>query len=174
MIKPIPALIVVAGVAAGGTAGAFLKASNAPTPAPAEQASEQKSDTGHAAPKSSDHTSKSGSYDKPDSAASYFKFSREFVVPIMRDGTVQSLVILNINLEVDDDASLNLFSMEPKLRDNIMTTLVALSTDGRTFETMTTVDSYESIRAVVLANLSNVTPKGIRNVLILDAAKQDL
>lgn len=104
----------------------------------------------------------------------YFKFTREFIVPIMHDRKVESLVILNINLEADSSISQKLFSMEPKIRDNIMTTLIELSNDGRTFENMTDVESYETIRAMVLLNLQKAVPSGIQNVLIVDIAQQDL
>jgi hypothetical protein len=39
---------------------------------------------------------------------------------------------------------------------------------------MTNVESYETIRAMVLLNLQKVMPSGIRNVLIVDIAQQDL
>ena len=104
----------------------------------------------------------------------YFKFTREFIVPIMHDRKVSSLVILNINLEADSDISSKLFSMEPKIRDNIMTTLIELSNDGHTFNNITDVESYETIRAMVLMNLQRAIPSGIQNVLIVDIAQQDL
>lgn len=104
----------------------------------------------------------------------YFKFTREFVVPIMHDRKVSSLVILNINLEADADISSTLFSMEPKIRDNIMTTLIELSNDGKTFDNITDVESYETIRAMVLMNLQKAVPTGIENILIVDIAQQDL
>lgn len=104
----------------------------------------------------------------------YFDFSREFIVPIMRDQRVESLVIININLEVQSSVMDKLFSVKPKLRDSIMTTLVGLSNDGTTLVDPTNVDSYETIRSVILLNLSSVVASGIENVLIMDLAKQDL
>jgi hypothetical protein len=96
----------------------------------------------------------------------YFKFTREFIVPVMHDRKVESLVILNINLEADSSISQKLFSMEPKIRDNIMTTLIELSNDGRTFENITDVESYETIRAMVLMNLQKRCRQGFRMCLL--------
>ena len=107
-------------------------------------------------------------------AVIYYKFTREFVVPIIRNGRVSSLVILNLNLEADASMGRKLYDMEPKLRDNIMTTLITLSNDGTTFESMTSVKNYESIRSLVLQNLGSVVKEGITNVLIADLAKQDI
>jgi flagellar basal body-associated protein FliL len=104
----------------------------------------------------------------------YYKFSREFVVPIIRDSRVTSLVIMNLNLEADASISQKLFEMEPKLRDNIMTTLITLSNDGTTLESMTSVENYESIRSMIMMNLQSVMATGIHNVLIVDLAKQEI
>lgn len=104
----------------------------------------------------------------------YYKFSREFVVPIMRGGQVESLVILHISLETDESTSDDLFSEEPKLRDNIMTTLIELSNDGRTLIELTDVSNYETMRSMILMNLQTAISDGIKNVLIVDVAKQDL
>ncbi len=68
----------------------------------------------------------------------------------------------------------DLFSMDPKLRDNIMTTLISLGNDGVTLERMTSAESYETIRSMVKKNLNSVLSKGIKNVLIVDLGKQDL
>lgn len=118
----------------------------------------------------------SGGYGSEGSSGdvSYFKFSREFVVPIMADGSVRALVILHIQLEVDSDIESSLFSMEPKLRDNIMTTLIEISHNGKLFDNLTDPEAYESIRALVLEGLREVTSEGIENVLIVDFARQDI
>lgn len=106
--------------------------------------------------------------------AQYFKFSREFVIPTTRDGRIEKLIILNISLEANPRASEGLFSREPALRDNIMSTLIALSNDGRTFEALTSVESYETIRSSIQNRLDNLVPGAVQNVLILDIAQQDL
>lgn len=135
-----------------------------------------------AAATSSGHKDRGGGREKDDKARDdkysengdyqYFSFSREFVVPLMENGTVESLVLLNLNLEVSSDISGKLFSIEPKLRDNIMSTLITLSNDGITLAEPTRVASYETIRSLVLANLKDSVSEDILNVLIVDIAKQ--
>ncbi len=178
----VSALIVVVCIIAGGVGGHFLKSGQAGAPEANEHAATSEAasaEDGHG----SDHSAKpkkgdSHSTDKkasPDGAGGYyFKFTREFIVPIMEGDRVKSLVILNINLETDPSKAQTLFSMEPKLRDNIMTTLIGLSNDGVTFESLTNVESYETIRSTILMNLKSVVATGIENVLILDMARQDL
>ena len=179
MKKILTPILLIVGIFAGSAGANFLKA-----PA-AEKASEEKSDGEY------EKDGKDGSKEKSDkkksskkdsgkgggygeSEISYFKFSREFVVPLTRDNQVESLIILNLNLEIDSSESGSLFSKEPKLRDNIMSSLIELSNDGSTLDNFSQVESYETIRSVVLENLKRDLGAGILNVLILDMAKQQV
>ena len=187
----IAAVIAIVCILAGGVGGYFLRSMSGGGAA-AESHGEEPAKDGHAAKdeKKDDHAKKPDKKDShgkeskgghgEDAAAGeggsvvYFKFSREFIVPIIRQGRVDSLVILNLSLEADSSIDQKLFEMEPKLRDNIMTTLITLSNDGTTFESMTDVENYETIRSMVLMNLQTVVSTGIENVLIMDLAKQDV
>ena len=104
----------------------------------------------------------------------YFKFSREFVVPVTQGERVDSLVIINLNLEIDKSVANQVYGMEPKLRDNIMSTLIRLSNEGVALGDLTDPENYETIRSMILANLREVIPSGLENVLILDMAKQHI
>jgi flagellar basal body-associated protein FliL len=185
----ISAVVAVVCILIGGITGHFVKTGLSAAASPNAHETSGKSDGGHGAAdshgseKKESHGAKKeasghgGGGHGSDGAAGgvvYFKFTREFIVPVMHDRKVESLVILNINLEADSSISQKLFSMEPKIRDNIMTTLIELSNDDRTFENITDVESYETIRAMVLMNLQKAVPKGIQNVLIVDIAQQDL
>lgn len=124
------------------------------------------------AEKPSMDVSNSESYESSDSM--YFKFSREFVVPIMRQGDVESLVIINMSIEADPGVSDMLFRMEPKLRDNIMTTLIELSHETDSLQNFANVQNYETLRSAVLYGLQELVPEGIRNILIVDIGRQNL
>lgn len=183
MKQIVPSIVALLAISAGGGGAYFLKSGSSPSPVPAaEHESDGQESDEHAAPKKEKRAKKEkdshGKSDKHGAADSgevtYYKFTREFVVPMIEDDRVQSLVILNLNLEVDTSISQELFSKEPVLRDNIMTTLVKLSSGGRTLNSITDVDNYETLRAMILTNLQNEIPNGIHNVLILDMARQDL
>ncbi len=190
MKQIIPIIMVLIFVAAGALGGSLLKAGGSAGPSVEKQAKEN----GHGADKGADKKESKGDHggdkkdkkdkkkktkgdhgksDGPVSEVSFYKFSREFVVPIIRDSRVDALVILNISLEVEGDTAQKLFTLDPKLRDNIMSTLIVLSNEPGLFDNMTQVENYERIRSAVLENLRNVIPEGINNVLILDFAKQD-
>lgn len=182
----ISAIIIAVFIVIGGIGGHFLKTMGSNSEATADLSSgteekpAKKDDYGADAGKKKDDSHGSKSKDKGveeytgSGDVYYYAFSREFVVPILREGRVESLVIIQINLEADVDLSRSLFTMEPKLRDNIMSTLIELSNDGDTLTNLTDVEHYETIRAMVLMNLKNVLDKGLHNVLILDIAQQDL
>ena len=189
----ITAIIAIVCIVAGGVGGHFLRSMGSASPK-AEAHGEPKSEDGHGEAKDdhakADKKAKSDSHAKSDGHGKsdgghgkeksggdgviYYKFSREFVVPVVTAGRVTSLVIININIEADESVSQKLFEMEPKLRDNIMTTLITISNDGETFESMTDVENYETIRSMLLMNLQSLIGEGIHNVLIMDLAKQDL
>ncbi len=173
----ITSVVAIIFVAAGSIAGVMLKAPTEVSASTLDGTAEKDGD--YAKDDHGDDKKAKKSGDKYDKAASsgdsaYYKFSREFVVPIMRGGQVKSLVILHISLETDSSTAEDLFTEEPKLRDNIMTTLIELSNDGRTLVDVTDVNNYETIRAMILMNLNDAITDGIKNVLIVDVAKQDL
>ena len=181
MKNVIGAVLVSLFAVAGGVGGQFLQGSGGSYHSVEEKAGDDHAG-GHNA-KEDDHGEKKkgdghggghGSDAGYGSDVRFFNFNREFVIPIMANQRVDSLVIININLEVQASVLDKLFSLKPKLRDNIMTTLVELSNDGQTLVEPTSVASYETIRSTVMLNLSSVVDKGIDNVLIMDLAKQDL
>jgi hypothetical protein len=184
-MKSVISMLIIALLAAGGSfGGQMLKKNSAPKTEHAVDEKEGAKGKDHAKGKKSDHgkssdKGKGGDHGDGYSSGSsselqYFSFSREFVVPIMADQRVESLVIINLNLEVESHILNKLFSIKPKLRDNIMTTLVELSNDGKTLVEPTSVDSYETIRSVILSNLNSVVASGVENVLIMDLAKQEV
>lgn len=188
----ITALVAVICVVIGGVVGHMLRGGGGATASAAEASAkehggEKSEEDGHGAPKEKkakkdDHGGEKkagkdghGGASSASGEATYFRFSREFVVPIIQNERVASLVILNINIEADAAASDKLFSQEPVLRDVVMTTLIEISGDGRTFQSMTSIENYETVRSLILGNLQKKFPDmGIKNILILDIARQDL
>lgn len=191
MTKILTPVLIILGIFAGAFGANFLKGSPA-EPAAAEAGEkadgeypkeDKKKDDGHKDEKKDKKSDKGKKGDAKankgkdgygGSSITYYKFTREFIIPLMNESEIESLVILNINLEVDSSASPSLFTLEPKLRDNIMTTLIELSNDGTTLDYIGNVESYETVRSMVLKNLREILGEGILNVLIVDMAKQEV
>ena len=115
-----------------------------------------------------------GEEDSGDSggAMTFMSFKRQFVVPVMTHGEIQSLVLLNLNLELNESAPENPYMMEPKLRDAIMRALLTLSHDGVLSQDLTSAQTYDEIQEALLDATKTVLSDSIENVLILDLSKQ--
>lgn len=168
----VPFVLVLLASAAGGFGASLLKGDSAPVTSEAALETES-ADPARGKAKKGDKTG-SDAYGL-ETKSTYFKFSREFIIPIMRDAELTSLIILNISLEADANAGGSLFTQEPKIRDRIMTTLISISNDGVTLQSLTKVENYETVRELVLKDLQYTFPtEKISNVLILDVGKQQL
>lgn len=152
----------------GGAVGAdFLRSSSAPAAA------------GDHADEEGGKDDEKGDKDKGDgdgsdgASVAYLKFKRQFVVPVMKRGKIDALIIMNLNVELNDDAPDNVYSYEPKLRDAIMRELLSLSDDNIFGENLTSANSYETLRATLLRATKAVLPEGVQDILILDIARQE-
>ncbi|RKQ72153.1 hypothetical protein DES40_1490 [Litorimonas taeanensis] len=107
------------------------------------------------------------------SSVNYLKFKRQFVIPVMQNKKITSLVIMNFNIELDGSASANSFAYEPKLRDAFMRDLLNLSNEGVFDNDFTSPETFEYIRETLLGSSRRIMKDGVQNVLILDIAKRD-
>lgn len=137
---------------------------------------DESKDDGHSKKKPKKAKKDSHGKDQPDNSAAaptYMKFNRQFVVPVMKSGRIESLVLLNLNLELGPSAPSNAYTLEPKLRDSIMRELLVLSHAGVFSYDLTSAETYDKLRAALLLASENVITEGVENVLILDLARQD-
>ncbi len=176
-------------VVGGAVAGDFFKNRNADTAAESAHKSEKKvKKTGRHDKEKPSHKkdkkekkdkghgkNKGGHGDAPYDFGeiSYLKFKRQFVVPVMTHGKIDALVIMNLNLELNDNAPENTYSLEPKLRDAITRELLSLSNAGVFGESLTSSESYETVRSTLLSACKAILPTGIKDILILDIARQE-
>lgn len=124
--------------------------------------------------KDSKGKSKDDGHDGSDSSSvSYLKFKRQFVVPVMEHGKIEALVIMNLNLELNENAPDNVYSLEPKLRDAITRELLTMSDNNIFGKKLTSAESYETLRDTLMRASEAVVPDGIKDVLILDIARQE-
>ncbi len=129
----------------------------------------KKPESGHGKPKG-DHSSAAS--DSNDS--SYMKFSRQFIVPVISQNGVGSLVALDINLELSASANENVYLQEPKLRDAILSALLQLSNEGAFNDQLLRPDNMEEIRTGLFASAQSILGENVTGVLILNIARQDL
>lgn len=132
---------------------------------------EAKSDHGKSKSGHGENDTASGSFDP---SINYFKFSRQFVVPVIADGGVTSLVLLDLNLEMDASAAESFYVREPKLRDALMEELLDIANDGRFGGMLTDRRNLDQIRLDLLHAAQDVEGDSVHDVLILDIMRQDM
>ncbi|MEM6413896.1 MAG: hypothetical protein AAF720_04495 [Pseudomonadota bacterium] len=119
----------------------------------------------------------SGDKGKGDSLAEgvgYFKFSRQFVVPLIAEQGVGALVILELNLEMQSEAADSFYYREPKYRDILMQELLDLANEGRFDGRLTDRRNLDGIRADLLTAVQDIAGEAVEDVLILDIMRQKL
>lgn len=106
-------------------------------------------------------------------AVSFLNFKRQFVIPVVKAKKIESLVLINLNLELNEEAPEDVYLLEPKLRDALMRELLALSNKGAFSGDLTDVDTYDILRETLSNAVAEIIPIGFESVLILDLTRQD-
>lgn len=147
--KLIPVLLVVIGVGVGIGAGLFLR------PAPDPEAKKVVEEI------------------PPELQPDYVKMNNQFVIPIVENGRVGSVVILALSLEVNAGSSDAVFAKEPKLRDAFLQTLFDHANAGGFRGSFTDGANIVLLRRALLEVAQSTMPDTILDVLIADIARQD-
>lgn len=171
MRKLLPVLLALIGLAVGGGAGLFLRPTaqeNPPNPC-GDVAGTAGADGGHAAPEDTD-TSSEG-----DEATlrEYVKLNNQFIVPVVEDGVVQSLVILSVSLEVASGTSQDVYAVEPKLRDSFLQVLFDHANAGGFEGAFTNANNMEILRVALFEAAGQSLGPKVSDVLIVDIVRQD-
>lgn len=191
MKKLLPVLLALLGLGGGVAAGHFLKpppenpaadakdahATDA-TEADAHAAADPKADA-HADAHSDAHADPAhapGGDDAhaPESPWEYVKLDSQFVVPVMGEARVASLIVLSISLEVTQGTSAEVYSREPKLRDSFLRVLFEHERAGGFAGVFTDQRVMGELRANLRAAARAVLGKLANDVLVTDILRQDL
>lgn len=162
--KLLPLIMALLGTALGAGAGHFLK-----PPVVVET-----DDAGAA-----DHAMAETAPDQHDAAeeeagtADYVKLNNQFVVPIIDDGRVGSLVILSLSLEVAQGATEAIYAMEPKLRDALLRVMWDHANTGGFNGAFTDSNSMAILHNALREAAIRVAGNLVSDVLIADLVRQD-
>lgn len=104
----------------------------------------------------------------------YVRINNQFVVPIVRNGTVRSLVVMSLSLEVDIGVNAAVFDLEPRLRDSFLRVMFAHANSGGFDGRFTESEAMAPLRSALLEAAQNVLGRGsTHDVLITDIVRQD-
>jgi hypothetical protein len=156
--KLLPVLLVLVGCGAGAAAGIFLRPS-----APAAE------DAAAKAPDEAGAHAEEGA----EPLHEYVKLNNQFVVPVMSDGRVSSLVVVSLSLEVTPGQVERVYDMEPKLRDGMLQVLFDHANSGGFNGSFTDGANLVLLREALLETALRIFGKDVTDVLIVDIVRQD-
>lgn len=175
----LPLILGLMGLGAGVGAGIYL---HVPEDPEAQRAGEANPAAGEAAtagthgsePHGPDaNASGEGSNAHDASGLDYIKLNNQFVVPLVKDGRVVSLIVMSLSLEVRPGNEETIYSREPKLRDAFLRVLFDHANAGgfsgdftKSTNMMVLRDSLVEIARKTLGDI-------VTDVMITDLVRQD-
>lgn len=157
MAKLLPIILLVLGTAIGGGAGVFLK--------PEELACEGEDCGEHA---------ETETEEEPEGDTSFLAMKNQFVVPVIEEGLVKSLVVLSISLETGSESAELVFSKVPKLRDTFLQVLFDHAHVGGFDGAFTESGRLSILRVALLEAAQSVVGKRVSDILITDIVRQEM
>ena len=108
-----------------------------------------------------------------DPTREYVKLNNQFIVPIVEDGKVASMVVLSLSLEVDIGQRETVYAREPKLRDSFLQVLFDHANSGGFSGNFTTGTKMRHLSEALEEVGRKVLGATLTDVLIIDIVRQD-
>lgn len=173
MGKILPILLAVIGLGGGVGAGIVLR------PGPDDMAMANPCGDPAAADAQKDDGQGDDQADDPDApvqdtaAHDYVKLNNQFIVPVVKDGKVGSLVVLSLTLEVPAGQTETVYEREPRLRDAFLQVMFDHANAGGFDGAFTNSSQLNALRKALREIAQKTFGPTITDVLILDIVRQD-
>lgn len=166
--KLLPILLLLLGTGAGLGAGVFLRPAQDVTDhaEPADGGVTHAGETSHG-----NDTAQAGK--SPGAERDYVKMSNQFVVPVVENGAVSSVVLLALSIEIEPGHRDAIFLREPKLRDSFLQVLFDHANVGGFRGAFTDNNNLDVLRAALREVAMRDAGGHVTDVLIHDIARQD-
>ena len=164
MPKLLPILLIVLGGALGAGAGIFLK------PAPEMECDPSKAEAECKTAKEPDKVKAEDSGED----VSYVAMKNQFVVPVIQNEMVRSLVVLSLSLESPPDEVEVIYSREPKLRDVFLQVLFDHSHIGGFNGAFTESSRLSALKVALLEAAQSVLGPIVTDVIVTDIVRQEM
>ena len=163
--KLIPVVLALVGLGAGMGAGLALR----PPPEVVE------SEDGRTVEATDSHVASElePEGEDEDAAHDYVKLNNQFVVPVVEDGKVVSLVVLSLSLEVEPGQTAAIFEREPKIRDAFLQVLFDHANTGGFKGSFTNTTRMTVLRNALRETAQRTFGPTVSDVLIMDIVRQD-
>ncbi len=167
----IPVVLLLIGLAGGIAAGFLLASDRAPDVVDIDE---------HADDASDDHSGDEAQVDSEDEQIipasdgfEYVRLNNQFIVPIVRNSTVRSLVVISLTIEVPLGLNEAVFDHEPRLRDTFLRVMFAHANAGGFDGSFTEAAAMAPLREGLREAAAGVLGPVVRDVLIVDITRQD-
>ena len=158
MAKLLPIILLLVGIAVGGGAGFYVKPqASVCEEEPCEEVVEDEIEPSES-----------------DVPTTYVAMKNQFVVPVIKDAKVKSLVVLSLSLETTSDDTEVIFSREPKLRDVFLRALFDHAHIGGFDGAFTESGRLSILRIALLEAAQSVIGKDVSDILITDIVRQEM
>jgi hypothetical protein len=104
----------------------------------------------------------------------YAKLNNQFIVPIVEDGRVSSMVVISLSIEVPEGAKESIFAAEPKLRDAFLQAMFDHANIGGFSGNFTSAQNLRPLREALVRLAKTIVPDIAKDVLIIDIVRQDV
>lgn len=159
MRRLLPILMILIGVGAGAGAGIFLR------PSPLVDAMIPSPEDGSAPHPAND--------DEPPVTSEFVKLTNQFIVPVVENDRIASLVILSLSLEVTTGSRDRVYTYEPKLRDGILQLLFDHANTGGFRGSFTDAANLVVLRKGLNEVSRRILGDAVKDVMITDIIRQD-
>ena len=147
----LPLLLVLLGLGGGISAGVMLRPD-------ADPATEALTEPEH---------------HPPEAAPEYVKLNNQFIIPLIEEERIASIVVLSLSLEVTAGAADTVYAKEPRLRDSFLQILFDHANIGGFRGSFTDGSNLAALRHSLLEAAQTVLQDTVTDVLITDIARQD-
>lgn len=159
--KILPLLSLIMGLAGGG--GAAILLAPEPVAEPAEAASDG------SASADADHAT-----DAEQTDLEIVKLPNQFVVPVILNNRVRSMMILTVAVEVEPSQADFVRTREPKLRDTFLDELFNLAAIGGFKDEIISRQTLDIVRTALTERARKTLGLRQVSVLVTDMARQDV
>lgn len=172
MGKLLPLLLLLMGTAAGFGAGVMLAPPPPECPEPGAETPDPLPEGCEVEEVPAEEDLDAEEEEEPQ--VEFVRMNDQFVIPVLQDGAVRSLVVMSITLEVDIGQTAPIYLVEPKLRDEFLRVLFDHANAGGFDDNYTESLRIENLRRAILEVARKVAGPSVQNILILDLLRQDV
>lgn len=174
----LPVILLLIGLGGGVVAGKMMSGGGEETAADDHgQDDGHGGNDGHGAEEEDDgHGSSAGGHGEepdPNSPYEYVRLNNQFVVPLIRHGSVRSLVVITLTIEVESGENELVYDREPRLRDALLRVMFSHANVGGFDDSFTSVEAMAPLREGLREAARQVLGEVAHDVLIMDIVRQD-